>query len=465
MLTVIIVIFVVGYLAIALEHPLKVDKTATALLLGMVLWVCYALGADQIVPTISADKFHEFLSQNPSLADKPLHTQTLEYIVNVDIIEHLGDITQTILFLLGAMTIVELIDVHGGFGVITNRIHTRNKRKLLWIMSIVTFFMSAVLDNLTTTIVMLTLLRKFVPDKKERWLYAAAIILSANSGGAWSPIGDVTTIMLWMKGNVTVVALVKYVLLPSLVSMLVPIAIISHRLHGELPEPEVTATSLQPFITNRDRALIFYLGVAGLVFVPVFKSLFHLPPFIGILFVLGALWTFTECFYNGKMLTKAKELRIPKVIARVDMPSVLFFLGILMAVAVLQATGVLAELAVMLDTKIHNIVAIDTLLGALSSIIDNVPMVAGVMGMYPIADPGTVGYMADFVADGHFWGLLSYCAGVGGSILIIGSAAGVITMGIEKINFGWYLKKISLLALAGYLAGVVVYVLEFLIFG
>ena len=465
MLTIIIVLFVVGYLAIALEHPLKVDKTATALLLGMLLWVCYALGAEEIVPAVSGEHFKEFLAANPSLANASLHTQTLEYIVNVDIIEHLGDITQTILFLLGAMTIVELIDVHGGFGVITNRIHTRDKRKLLWIMSIVTFFMSAVLDNLTTTIVMLTLLRKFVPDKNERWLYASAIVLSANSGGAWSPIGDVTTIMLWMKGNVTVSALIKYVLLPSLVSMLVPVLFISRQLHGLLPVPEENATPLQPFITNRDRALIFYLGVGGLLFVPVFKSLTHLPPFIGILFVLGALWTFTECFYNGKMLTKAKELRIPKVIARVDMPSVLFFLGILMAVAVLQATGVLSELAVFLDTKIHNIVIIDALLGVLSSIIDNVPMVAGVMGMYPIADPGTTGYFADFVVDGHFWGLLSYCAGVSGSILIIGSAAGVITMGIEKINFGWYLKKISLLALAGYLAGVAVYVAEFFIFG
>lgn len=465
MLSLIVVLFIVGYLAIALEHPLRVDKTATALLLGMALWICYALGAEQIVPRVSAEHFNAYVAQNPSLNDASLHKQAIEYIVNVDIIEHLGDIIQTILFLLGAMTIVELIDVHGGFGVITNRIHTESKRKLLWIMTLVTFFMSAVLDNLTTTIVMLTLLRKFVPVRKERWLYASAIVLAANSGGAWSPIGDVTTIMLWMKGNVTIAALVKYVLLPSLVSMLLPVFLISRRLHGQLPPPEEQAMPIQPYISNSDRALIFYLGVGGLLLVPVFKTITHLPPFIGILFVLGALWTFTECFYNGKMLTKAKELRIPKVIARVDMPSVLFFLGILMAVAVLQATGLLAGLAQFFDTKIHNIVLIDTILGIMSSIIDNVPMVAGVMGMYPIQDPGTMGYMADFVVDGHFWGLLSYCAGVGGSILIIGSAAGVITMGIEKMNFGWYLKNISLLALAGYLAGVVVYVAEFLLFG
>jgi Na+/H+ antiporter NhaD/arsenite permease-like protein len=331
-------------------------------------------------------------------------------------------------------------------------------------MAWLTFFMSAVLDNLTTTIVMLTLLRKFVPDKKERWLFAGCIVISANSGGAWSPIGDVTTIMLWAKGNVTVSALIKFVLLPSIVSMVIPVAFIARQLKGELPEPEAAAY-VNEDLTNRDRALIFGLGVAGLLLVPVFKAVTHLPPFIGILFVLGALWVFIECFYNGKVLVRAKQYRIPRVISRIDMPSILFFLGILMAVAVLQSTGVLAGLANVLDTKLHHIYGIDTLLGALSAIIDNVPMVAGVMGMYPVADPGAVGYAANFVVDGHFWGLLSYCAGVGGSMLIIGSAAGVITMGIEKINFGWYLKKFSWLAALGYLAGVGVYIIEHQIFG
>jgi Na+/H+ antiporter NhaD/arsenite permease-like protein len=464
MLTAIVILFVVGYLAIALEHPLKVDKTATALVLGMLLWMLYALGAETLVPQFAGEKFQRYLAENPSLLSADTAHQALDYIINVDVVEHLGDIAQTVLFLLGAMTIVELIDIHEGFTVITSRIRTRNKRGLLWVMAWLTFFMSAVLDNLTTTIVMLTLLRKFVPDKQERWLYAGSIVIAANSGGAWSPIGDVTTILLWAKGNVTVQALIKFVLLPSIVSMVIPVAFISRQLKGELPVPESTGYTNED-LTNRDRTIIFILGVVGLLLVPVFKTITHLPPFIGILLVLGILWVFIECFYNGKVLVKAKQYRIPRVISRIDMPSILFFLGILMAVAVLQSTGVLATLADYLDTTIHHIYGIDTLLGALSAIIDNVPMVAGVMGMYPVADPGSVGYAANFVVDGHFWGLLSYCAGVGGSMLIIGSAAGVITMGIEKMNFGWYLKKFSWLAALGYLAGVGIYIVEHMIFG
>lgn len=290
-----------------------------------------------------------------------------------------------------------------------------------------------------------------------------AIVIAANSGGAWSPIGDVTTIMLWVKGNVTSVALIKYILLPSLVSMILPLAIVASRLKGEL-EPVTASATVNTNITPREQLTIFCLGVGGLIFVPVFKSITHLPPFIGILFVLGFLWVFTEIFYNAKMLEKAEEHRIPKVIARVDMPSILFFLGILMAVAVLQSTGILSWIAGVLDEKIHNIYIIDVLLGILSSIVDNVPLVAGVMGMYPVADPSAVGYAANFVIDGTFWELLSYCAGVGGSMLIIGSAAGVIAMGIEKISFGWYLKNFTWLAFIGYIAGVGVYLLEKLIF-
>ena len=464
MLTTLIIIFVVGYLAIALEHPLKVDKTASALVLGMLMWVLYALGAAEIVPKVSAEHFHRFLADNPSLADAPLHRQALEYVLNVDIVEHLGDITQTLLFLIGAMTIVELVDVHGGFGIITNQITTRNKRKLLWIISFTTFCMSAVLDNLTTTIVMILLLRKLISDQQERWLYAGAIVLAANTGGAWSPIGDVTTIMLWVKGNVTAVSLLSYILLPSLVAMVIPTAIIARSLKGDLESLPPFETENR-FISEREKKTIFFLGVGGLIFVPIFKSITHLPPFVGILLVLGCLWVFTECFYNRKkMLDGAKQLRLPKVIARIDMPSILFFLGILMAVAVLQSTGLLADMAKVLDEKIHDVYVINVVLGALSSIVDNVPLVAGVMGMYPIADPGATGYAANFVVDGTFWELLSYCAGVGGSILIIGSAAGVIAMGLEKISFGWYLMKFSWLALLGYLAGVGVYILEKMIF-
>jgi Na+/H+ antiporter NhaD/arsenite permease-like protein len=457
MLTAIIIIFVIGYLAIALEHPLKVDKTASALLLGMLLWALYAFGAESIIPNVNPEGLAKYLEENPSLKGDSLAHQCLSFIINVDIVEHLGDIAQTILFLMGAMTIVELIDVHGGFTVITDHINTRNKRKLLWILGVLTFFLSAVLDNLTTTIVMLTLLRKFVADKEERWLYAGAIVIAANSGGAWSPIGDVTTILLWAKGNVTAAALIKYVFLPSVISFLIPILVISLKLKGTL-QPVATEETATTYQTGpKARKAMFYLGVGGLIFVPIFKTITHLPPFIGILFVLGALWVFTECYYNGQMLERVNEHRIPRVISRIDMPSILFFLGILMAVAVLQATGILSWMAGVLDTSLHNIYAIDGLIGALSSIVDNVPMVAGVMGMYPVADPASVGYAAEFVVDGHFWGLLSYCAGVGGSMLIIGSAAGVIAMGIEKITFGWYLKRFSWLALLGYVAGIATY--------
>lgn len=463
MLTTLLIIFVIGYLAISLEHPLKVDKTATALLLGMTMWVIYALGADTLVVSGAGEKFTSYLAENPSLQSEPLHQKALSYILNVDIIEHLGDICQTILFLIGAMTIVELIDVHGGFRLITDRITTKKKIKLLWIISFTTFFMSAILDNLTTTIVMILLLRKLIANKKERWLYAATIVIAANSGGAWSPIGDVTTIMLWVGGNVTTGALISYVLLPSLVSMIVPVAIVSRSLKGEIT-PMRNPVKEDLHISSGERNTIFILGVSALLFVPIFKSLTHLPPFIGMLFVLGVMWVFTEMFYNGKRLDKAREHRLPKVIARVDMPSILFFLGILMAVAVLQSTGVLAWLAHMLDTHVHNVYIIDTLLGALSSIVDNVPLVAASMGMYPIADPGSMGYAANFVVDGTFWELLSYCAGVGGSILIIGSASGVIAMGLEKISFGWYLRKFSGIAFISYICGAVVYILEKLIF-
>ena len=458
-----LIVFILGYLAISLEHPLKVDKTATALLLGMVMWVIYALGADSIVPLAAAKKFQTYLAENPNLEFEPLHTQTLQYILNVDIIEHLGEITQTLLFLIGAMTIVELIDVHGGFRIITDRITTRRKVRLLWIISFTTFFMSAILDNLTTTIVMVMLLRKLIADKKERWLYASTIVIAANSGGAWSPIGDITTIMLWVGNNVTTTNLISYVLLPSLVSMIVPVLIVSRSLKGSLTQM-VKTDKMDTNISTCERNSIFILGVGGLLFVPIFKSLTHLPPFVGMLFSLGVLWTFTEIFYNAKRLDKAREQRIPRIISRIDMPSILFFLGILMAVAVLQSTGVLKWLASALDESVHNVYIIDSLLGVLSSIVDNVPLVAAAMGMYPVADPGATGYAANFVVDGTFWELLSYCAGVGGSIMIIGSAAGVIAMGLEKISFGWYLKKFSWLAFLGYAAGILVYILEKAIF-
>ena len=379
--------------------------------------------------------------------------------------EHLGEICQTLLFLIGAMTIVELIDVHGGFRIITDRITTRKKVKLLWIISFTTFFMSAVLDNLTTTIVMIMLLRKLIADKKERWMYAATIVLAANSGGAWSPIGDITTIMLWVKGNVTAIALVKYILLPSLVSMIIPVALVARRLKGSLQQPQNLEQKCDNTVSAGNRNAIFFLGVSGLIFVPIFKSLTHLPPFVGMLLALGILWVYTEIFYNNKSRKISCNFKIPKVISRIDMPSILFFLGILMAVAVLQSTGLLRELATMLDQNIHDVYIINSILGILSSIVDNVPLVAAAIGKYPVVtDPAVTGYAANFVVDGTFWELLSYCAGVGGSILIIGSAAGVVAMGLEKNSFGWYLRNLSLISFIGYACGVLVYALEKMIF-
>lgn len=460
MITTLIILFFIGYLGIALEHPLRVDKTATALLLGMLLWILYALGAEYIVPVVEADHFKAYLEAHPALASETLHKQALSYVTDVKLVESMGDITQTLFFLIGAMTIVELVDIHGGFTVITSRITTRNKRTLLWVLCFVAFIFSAVLDNMTTTIVMVLLLRKLVADVKERWLYAGMIVIAANTGGAWSPIGDVTTIMLWVKGNVTAVALIEFVLLPSLVAMVVPLLLIQRKLKGTLSPAEGPTQDLTHGMSAGERLTIFCLGVGGLLFVPVFKSFTHLPPFVGMLFVLGVLWLYTEIFYNGKRIERRKQHRLPQVISRIDMPSILFFLGILLAVGVLEAAGILSAAASWLDTEVHNIYIINVLLGIMSSVFDNVPLVAGVMGMYPLESPDAVGYAANFVQDGVFWEFLSYCAGVGGSLLIIGSAAGVIAMGLEKINFGWYLKRFSLIALIGYLAGAAVYVAE-----
>lgn len=460
MITTLIIIFLVGYLCIALEHPLKVDKSATALVLGMVLWVLYALFAEYIVPSVEGKELADYVAAHPALAAESLHKQALDYIVNVKIIESLGDTTQTLFFLIGAMTIVELVDVHGGFSVVTDHITTRNKRKLLWVICIVTFIFSAVLDNMTTTIVMVLLLRKLVEDKHERWLYAGMVVIAANTGGAWSPIGDVTTIMLWVDGNVTAGALIEFVLLPSLVAMIVPLLGIQMQLKGKLaPVVHKSVASDSP-ITKRDRTAIFILGVCGLIFVPVFKTLTHLPPFVGMLLVLGLLWVYMEIFYDRKKLPSEKEFRLPKVIKRIDMPSILFFLGILMAVSVLEASGILHLCAQWLNDTVKDVYLINIILGAMSSVFDNVPLVAGVIGMYPVTDALSTGYDAFFTVDGVFWEFLSYCAGVGGSLLIIGSAAGVIAMGLEKINFGWYLKKFSLWALLGYLAGAGIYIAE-----
>jgi Na+/H+ antiporter NhaD/arsenite permease-like protein len=429
----VIVVFVLGYAAIALEHSIKIDKAASALITGVLCWTFYVMtGAD------------------------PHH-------VEEGLLHHLSEISNILFFLLGAMTIVELVDAHEGFAVITDRIKTKNTSKLLWIICILTFFFSALLDNLTTSIVMISLLRKLVKDKEMRWLFAGMVVIAANAGGAWSPIGDVTTTMLWIKGQLPFVPdMMMKLILPSLVALIVPLSILSFRMKGgELERPQVVESPehyLNP-TTEFERRFVFFLGIAGLLFVPIFKTVTHLQPFMGMMLSLGVLWVVTELLHKSKNREQKHDLSVIGVLQKVDTASVLFFLGILLAVSSLQEVGHLNTMANWLDEKVGNIFAINVSIGLLSSIVDNVPLVAAAQGMYQIADPANLAtaanpeYLNFFVPNGNFWLFLAYCAGVGGSALIIGSAAGVAVMGLERIDFFWYLKKISLLAIAGYFAG------------
>ncbi len=430
----IIIVFVLGYLAIALEHPLHIDKAASALLLGIGCWTLYVF-------TIPAgEEMHHIIEHG-------LNGQG-------GLIHHLYEISSILFFLMGAMTIVETVDAHEGFRVITDKIKTTNKVKLLWILSILTFFFSAVLDNLTTTIVMVSLLRKLVDDKKTRWFFVGFLVIAANAGGAWSPIGDVTTTMLWIKKQLPdVPIIVKELFIPSLVTVLVPLGILSMTLKGNVTRPVVDENAEENPASDKERMTIFILGVAGLLFVPVFKTVTHLPPFMGMMLSLGVMWLVTELMHRHKSLAAKRKLTIIGVLKKIDMASVLFFLGILLGVSALQEVGILGNVATYLDKAIGNIYAIDLTIGLLSAIVDNVPLVAAAQGMYPIAAEGV------FAANGDFWLFLAYCAGTGGSALIIGSAAGVAAMGLERIDFIWYLKKLSWLAIVGYIAGAAVFIL------
>lgn len=449
-----VIVFIIGYIFIALEHPLKIDKAASALFIGSFLWVLYIFGAFDIFTSGLSNAWNEYFAANP---DANTIDGMRNFIVSNEIIRHLGEISEILFFLLGAMTIVEITDQHQGFRVITDRIKTTNKVKLLWIISFITFILSAILDNLTTTIVIVALLRKLIDDRETRWFYAGMVILAANAGGAWSPIGDVTTIMLWIGGQVTTLKIIIGVFLPSLVCMIVPLAILSFTMKGHVTRPEVSDKE-EDHTTSFERNLMLALGVGGLLFVPVFKTVTHLPPYMGMLLSLAVIWITTEIMHKKK--PKERKLSVSSILTRVDTPTILFFLGILSAVAALQSAGHLTLLSQFLDEKLGNVYLIGGAIGVLSAIVDNVPLVAGAMGMYPIAEPGATGYLANFVVDGTFWEYLAYTAGTGGSMLIIGSAAGVAAMGLEKIDFIWYLKKISWLALIGYLAGIGVYILQ-----
>jgi len=478
-----LIIFILGYTMIALEHPIKVDKAASALLTGTILWALYALnstgllelgfsptwGAVQqighdivqfIKPSVDETSFKSLWEGQVELGHDVTH------FVQHELNHHLVEIAQILFFLLGAMTIVETVDQHQGFKLITDKIKTTSKVKLLWILSFLTFFMSATLDNLTTTIVLVALLRKLIDDKETKWFFASMVVLAANAGGAWSPIGDVTTIMLWIGGQITTVNIIAKVLLPSLFTMVVPLVIVSFTVKGNVTRPVLSKGETQEFTTAFERKLLLIMGVAALLFVPVFKTVTHLPPFVGMLFGLGVIWATTEFIHRHKPEEDKRKLTVIGILRKVDTATIFFFMGILLAVAALQSAGHLDVLSKYLDEHLHNVYAINLIIGVLSAIVDNVPLVAGAMGMYPITDAAeATGYAANFIVDGTFWEFLAYCAGTGGSILIIGSAAGVAAMGLEKIDFIWYMKKISLLALIGYLAGAAVYYLQIEVFG
>ena len=474
MLTAMVIVFLVGYLMIALEHPLKINKAGTALLIGTVLWVMYTYAAPFFIPRASAEEFSLFLESFPSLGSLTFKEQCTRFVVEHQVLDSIGEIAETLIFLIGAMITVELIDAHGGFMFITNHITTKKKKKLLALIAVITFFMSAVLDNLTTSIVMIMLIRKLLGNYKERWVFGSIIIIAANSGGAWSPIGDVTTIMLWVRGNISTSSTIPHLILPSIVSALIPVLIAMRFLHGNVTPPNAFSqmeadNELLKKLKDKEKLSILIIGVLCLLFVPVFKTVTHLPPFMGILMGVGILWFYTEMLYARKPIDEDLKLRLSKVVHRIDGATLLFFLGILLAVDALRCSGVLSDFAFWLDDTVGNVYAANLIIGALSSIVDNVPLVAGAIGMYPVATDAMVAaatdpaYLANFMQDGVFWQFLAYCAGVGGSMLIIGSAAGVVVMGLERINFIWYLKNISLLALAGYLSGAVVYILQNLI--
>jgi len=413
-----ITVFIIGYLAIAFEHQIKLNKASSALLTGVICWTIYVFSG------ISHDK------------------------VNHELLEHMGEISGILFFLLGAMTIVELVDAHDGFDLISSSIKATNKKYLLWIIAIIAFFLSAVLDNLTTTIVLISLTAKLIHDNKERLIFAGMIVIAANAGGAWSPIGDVTTTMLWIGGQISAIEIMRVVFIPSIISVIIPLIALGFSLKGKVNITEKNKDTAHA-IGAKTRNLVLFVGLASLLFIPVFKTLTGLPPFMGMLFSLGMMWLITEIIHSGKDTLDKDNLSVNHAIRKIDTPSILFFLGILISVAALQSSGVLTDVAGKLTELIGNQKLIVISLGILSAIIDNVPLVAATQGMYSLAE---------FPKDHPFWLFIAYCTGTGGSILIIGSAAGVAAMGITKIEFFWYIKKISLWALLGYLSGAMVFI-------
>ncbi len=449
-----LILFIVGYGFIMFEHVNHINKAATALLMSALMWAVFSLGGSDVLSLGYSSAWTNYVKELGSLAD------IKEFIGHHALLDNLAETSSILFFLLGAMTIVDLVDRYQGFRIITNKINSSSATKLLWVISLLTFFMSAILDNLTTTIVIITVLRKLLSDKENRWIFASVVVVAANAGGAWSPIGDVTTIMLWIGSQLTAGHIIGSVLLPSLINVVVATFLFSLLTKGQTLRPVLPDEETEVFTTPQERMFMLVVGILALVSVPVFKTVTHLPPYLGMLLGLGVLWVMNDRYLRHRPHEDKRRFNVSHVIKSVDIPTVLFFLGILSAVGALQSAGHLDLMASYLDDHVKNIYVINFIIGIVSSVVDNVPLVAASMGMYHIAGAEATGYMANFIQDGNFWSFLAYCAGTGGSILIIGSAAGVAAMGLENINFMWYLKKVSIIAFLGYLAGAVAFYLQ-----
>jgi len=450
MVIVMTLVFLIGYSGIILENEIKVNKAASALIMSVGIWIVYVIGGNQILGMGYSHSWHHYLSQFTGSATPEVITN---FIVDHELLPHLSDTASILLFLLGAMGIVEIVDRFQGFRVLTDQIRTKNKVKLLWVLGLLGFFLSAVLDNLTTTIVMISLIRKLINKAEDRWVFASIVVIAANAGGAWSPIGDVTTILLWIGGQITAAYIIKAIFLPSFVNILVPLIIASFFLKGVDEGPEGDGEDSKEFTAPWERRFILALGVGALIFVPIFKTITHLPPYLGMMFGLGILWITTDIMLRAHPHEDKRVLSVSRIVRQLDAPTILYYAGILTTVAALSSSGLLDLVAMKMDSSVGNIYGIDMLIGLLSSLIDNASLVAASMGMYDVAQAGATGYLSTFVENGDFWTFLAYTAGTGGSMLIIGSAAGVAAMSMENIRFGWYFKRMSGLAFLGYLSG------------
>ena len=446
------IIFILGILAIAFEDVIKINKAATAVGMSILLWALFIINAEQFLTINPPAHVKEFMTMFPGLREIPTHELAFEF-VEWKLIRGLGDVATTLFFVLGSMAIIDIIDSHGGFGVISQSITTNRQRKLLWILCLTTFFMSILLGNLATVIVLIAIARKLIPERNTRLLFSAMIIVAANAGGSCSPIGDVTTLLLWTGGNISAMHQITTLILPSLVMLIVPLSIATFMLPKDGTVEPLALTDNNSKVNPKVRKMVLWVGLGSLALVPVLQTIIELPPFMGVLIGLVALWAITDRRYAESEDEDLQNLRVHRTLARVDISTVFFFLGILMSVQALIVTGQLTILANWLSDTFTNENTIAVVLGIMSSFLDNVALVSATMGMYPIEAVGA------FAADSSFWTLLAYCAVTGGSILIIGSAAGVTVMGMEKISFGYYLKRITPIVLLGYFAGILIYTL------